>query len=58
MFAWFEIVTIALLIERRSSRMHAVVAALVYCILVVGSAESVFSHRCFFSFAFILDKRI
>ena len=63
MFFWFWFVvfeefTIALRIERGSAIMHGAIAVIVYCIFVVGSAESVFSHRYVLNLALIIDGRI
>ena len=54
----FEEFTIALRIERGSAIMHGAIAVIVYCIFVVGSAESVFSHRYVLNLALIIDGRI
>ena len=54
----FEKFTIDLLIDRGSAMMHAAIAVIVYCIFVVGSAVSVFSHRYALNLAFIIDGQI
>ena len=55
----FELFTIGLLVERHFTKMHAAILIVeIFCILGVGLAESVFSHRYMFDLVITVDSLI